>query len=98
MNTDGTYAAIQLTPGTPVPPKGGTESLVPSKTGRTWALTQEEFLKVRANIEECYQDYLDLYMLTGHLSAEALQIYLHTWDPNRRSAIERLHLPKAANE
>jgi integrase len=42
-------------------------------------------------------DFKTLQSLTGHLSAEALQIYVHTFDPNRRSAIERLQLPKAAN-
>lgn len=44
-------------------------------------------------------DFKTLQSLTGHKSSQALEIYLHSFDPNRRSAIEKLTLPrKAVNE
>ncbi len=43
-------------------------------------------------------DFKTLQTLSGHQSAEALQIYVHTFDPTRRSAIERLQLPKVSNQ
>lgn len=44
-------------------------------------------------------DFKTLQSLTGHSSSQALEVYLHSFDPNRKSAIEKLQLPmrKAAN-
>lgn len=44
-------------------------------------------------------DFKTLQELIGHRSNEATQIYVHAFDPNKRSAIEKLILPrKAINE
>jgi integrase len=44
-------------------------------------------------------DFKTLQELIGHRSNEATQIYVHAFDPNKRSAIEKLMLPrKAVNE
>jgi len=42
-------------------------------------------------------DFKTLQSLTGHASSQALEIYLHSFEPNRRTAIEKLVLPKVAN-
>jgi integrase/recombinase XerD len=42
-------------------------------------------------------DFRTLQALTGHSSSEALGIYLHAFDPAKRSAIEKLHIPRAAS-
>jgi len=40
-------------------------------------------------------DFKTLQSLTGHRSGQALEIYLHSFEPSRRSAIELLRLPEA---
>ncbi len=41
-------------------------------------------------------DFKTLRELIGHRSGEATQIYVHGFNPIRRSAIEKLHLPRTA--
>ena len=41
-------------------------------------------------------DFKTLQELIGHRSGEATQIYVHAFNPNKRSAIEKLHLPRKA--
>jgi len=42
-------------------------------------------------------DFKTLQELIGHRSGEATQIYVHAFNPNKRTAIDKLRLPKAAN-
>lgn len=41
-------------------------------------------------------DFKTLQELIGHRSGEATQIYVHAFNPNKRSAIEKLTLPRKA--
>jgi integrase/recombinase XerD len=41
-------------------------------------------------------DFKTLQELIGHSSGEATQIYVHAFNPNKRSAIEKLQLPRMA--
>jgi integrase len=41
-------------------------------------------------------DFKTLQALIGHSSGQATEIYLHAFDPNKRSAIEKLTLPRKA--
>jgi hypothetical protein len=41
-------------------------------------------------------DFKTWQELIGHSSGEATQIYVHAFNPNKRSAIEKLRLPRKA--
>jgi site-specific recombinase XerD len=42
-------------------------------------------------------DFKTLQELIGHTSGAATQIYVHAFNPNKRSAIDKLRLPQAVN-